>query len=66
MEAQNKCENCVHFHQHYTKKIERCSEIFTKIYQGHCVNPRLRLRNRSTEAPACEQFEPQEDEKQQP
>lgn len=60
----NICENCVHFHQHYTKIVEGRSEIFKKIYSGHCAKPRL--RNRSTDAPACERFQQREDEKQQP
>ena len=46
------CKDCCHFRQHYIKKDSGNGESrFIPINDGHCVNPRLKIRNRET--PAC-------------
>lgn len=52
-EATECCANCKHFHEHYIKNSES-SYVYTAIWQGHCVNGRIKTRKVTD---LCEKFE---------
>lgn len=57
-----KCENCIHFRQHYI--LDRDFKhpellVFQKIFIGHCTYGRIKNKNRDD---VCQNFEPKQKE----
>lgn len=50
-----RCQECVHFHQHYTK----CGSYYFKIDEGHCVAGG-RIKKKAAEDERCQFFEKKE------
>ena len=61
MEHEYTCQTCKHFRQHYVKLGE---DYYWECGSGHCVYPRRKLRYGDTKA--CQNYIPNETEKEPP
>lgn len=48
------CKNCRHYVQHYRVFDDKGKRWLEAIYSGHCIEPRVKLRNPDN---TCEHFE---------
>ena len=53
------CESCRHFMRHYTRLKDKygCG-FYRPLYEGHCMEPRIKLRSVDDR---CDRYEKRED-----
>ena len=56
---EKRCENCIHFIQHYGK-VPGSENHYFAIFCGHCIC--MRIKSRTPHTPACQHYSPREKE----